>query len=142
MSIQQFCADKNLNLLEDDFDSIVDCVVYFMKESCNLEYCYNIIKNYIKENFYSSRIQRFIIKSDTITSLQNDVNNCIINDHIALQALSTNLEIEIHLLSLCKYKINESIYPKKEPELTYNKNKTLYILKTCTNICHSYSALI
>ena len=97
---------------------------------------------YIKENFYSSRIQHFVTQNQTLKSLQNDVFDYVVNDHIALQALATHLEIEIYLLSLSKSKLQESIYPKIEPEVTYKKNRTLYIFKTCTNICHSYSALI
>ena len=142
MNIEQFCANKNLTLVENNFDSIIECVMYLLKDMCTLEYCHHIINNYIKDNFYSSRVQRFVFKNQTIQSLQNDVINFVVNDHIALQALSTHLEIEIHLLSQSRSKIQESIHPKIEPELTYKKNKTLYIFKTCTNICYSYIPLI
>ena len=142
MNIEQFCAKKKLSFFDNSFDSIIECVMYLLKDTYNLEYCQNIINNYIKENFYSSRIQHFVTQNQTLKSLQNDVFDYVVNDHIALQALATHLEIEIYLLSLSKSKLQESIYPKIEPEVTYKKNRTLYIFKTCTNICHSYSALI
>lgn len=142
MNFEEFCSKNNLQLSHHTFLSILETFVFLFGETFNLVYIQKVVNDYIKENFYSTRIQRFIFQNQTLKSLQDDVMNCIVNDNIALQALSSNLEVEVHFLSFSGNKIHDSIYPKKEPEVTYHTGRTVYILKTHTNICQSYSVFI
>ena len=51
------------------------------------------------------------------------------NDHVLLQSVCTQLEIEINLLSMSGDEFVHLIYPHKEPEVQYNCSRQFFIFK-------------
>ena len=142
INLEKFCKERKLNTVNTSIgsNSILHCI-HNLSPDYSLEFLQSVILCYIKENFYHSRLRKYLHRKETLASIKINIKDCTICDHISLQALSTVLEVEINLLSNSSNGIHLTTYPIKEPEIEYKKNKVFHILKSSLNTCCFYYSI-
>lgn len=143
MNIRNFCQQNELHINDSNFyTSLFDCLEAKLKIQVSIDHLKHIVCFYVEEKFFSSSVKKYFYSDETPSTIKNNImKHKMSNDHITLQAISSNLDVEIHFLWYDGSDLVHDIYPLKEPEVTYKSEQVIYILKTQTNIHRSYHIL-
>ena len=119
--------------------TILDCIQKAFENQHSTDYLHNLIFLYIKERFNTSSVKKYFVASDTLDSIKKNIKkNMCISDELILQALATNLEINITFSTYENSELMKTIYPLREPEIDFEFNEKIHIIHTQTNSVSYY----
>lgn len=119
--------------------TILDCIQNAFENQPTLNFLHNLIFLYIKERFHTSSVRKYFVANETLDDIKKNIKkNMCISDDIILQALSTNLEINITFSRYDDSEIIITYYPLREPEIDFKYDKKINIIHTQTNSLSSY----
>lgn len=131
LRMDEFCKKHHLKKKDSScFDNLFDALQCIYSDTMTCEYLQRIVCTYVKERFHTSSLRGCFFADETIESITKKIlYHKIVNDHVLLQSVSTQLEAEIHLLSMSGDEFVHLMYPYKEPEVQYHCSRQLFIFK-------------